>query len=201
MDLSAFERRLRDPRMSRNDLETMQRNAAANGQLEHAELARRVLQERFPRSPNRSGGGTPTVARFLKDEQSFETGKAAYLWLVDRFLSYRPDVLDEYLKRKALSVTSPEGRRFGRNAKELFPAGSSRAGDTKYFSLIGSGWYVDTNLNHDDKFAALLQLASICQLSYPQDWDFRVSGGTTQLRAHQDTVRRAEELLAEFLKA
>jgi len=46
---------------------------------------------------------------------------------------------------------------------------------------VGDGWYADVNLNHDDKYAALLQLSYLANLEYERDWEFKVHGATEQL--------------------
>ncbi len=92
-------------------------------------------------------------------------------------------------------------RRFAPNPEALFPPGSNRAGNPAYYTKVVDSWYADTNLNHNDKFSALLQLGYLAKVEYPAEWTFEVQGGTTELREHQRAVVRAEELLNELLNA
>ncbi len=197
MDTERFEKMARNPSRTREELENMKRNAIANGQTELAHIAEEVLRERFPLKTKRASGATPTTALFRGRYETFPTGKDAYLWLVEQFKSYCPSVFDQYetLHEHARSG----GRRFARSPKSLFPPGSKRADDSSYFSSLSGGWYADTNINHQDKFSALLQLGYLAKLEYPADWAFRVEGSTQELADQQEMVIRANEMLNELL--
>lgn len=175
----------------------MKRNAIANGQTELAHIAEEILRERHPVKTKKTGGATPTTAVFRGRSETFPTGKDAYLWLVEQFKSYCPSALEQYEKLHERARSS--GRRFARNPKSLFPPGSKRAGDSSYYSSLSGGWYADTNINHQDKFSALLQLGYVAKLEYPEDWAFRVEGGTQELAAQQEMVAMANEMLNELL--
>lgn len=177
----------------------MRSNALTKGQRDWAAIADEVLNARFPVAAKRSGGSTPTVARFRERSERFPTGKDAYIWLVEQFLEYRPSVMDEYvaLHRGAEST----GSRFSRDPLTLFPLGSVRAGDAAYFARLTDGWFADTNLNHRDKFATLMQLAYLCKIDFPGDWTFDVEGATDELKEQQALVLRAKELLSRLLNA
>lgn len=177
----------------------MKRNAIANGQTELAHIAEKVLCERFPMKAKRASGATSTTAVFRGRSETFPTGKDAYLWLVEQFQSYCPVVLQRYeaLHERAHS----SGRRFAKNPNLLFPLGSKRADDSRYYSALSGGWYADTNINHQDKFSALQQLGYVAKLEYPADWAFRVEGGTQELAAQQEMVVLAEKMLNELLNS
>ena len=197
MDTERFEKMARNPSRMREELENMKRNAIANGQTELAHIAEKVLRERFPVKTKKASGATPTTAVFRDRSETFPSGKEAYLWLVEQFKSYCPAVLEQYeaLHERARS----SGRRFARNPESLFPSGSKRAGDSSYYSALSGGWYADTNINHRDKFSALLQLGYIAKLEYPAGWAFRVEGGTQELAAQQEMVVMANQMLDELL--
>lgn len=177
----------------------MKSNAIAKGQTELARIADEVLHERFPVKTKRAGGPTPTTGVFRGRSETFPTGKEAYLWLVEQLRFYRPTIFEEY---EALHKRAPSaGRRFARNPEALFPPRSKRAGDPSYYTALSGGWYADTNLNHEGKFATLMQLGYVANLEYATDWDFRVEGGTKELADQQKAVIRAKELLDEFLSS
>lgn len=177
----------------------MRTNAAAKGAVEHARIADEVLRERFSIKAKSGGGPTPTIATFKAQSETFDSGKEAYLWLVERFCHYKPDALPAYTTLHRRGRTRGKGCRFAREVDELFPEGSSRRGNPAYYAKLGDGWFADTNLSHKDKFAALMQLSYVCGLEYETDWDFRVSGATAELLKHQEAVIHARRLLEELL--
>jgi len=199
MDIQEFERRARDPRRTRTELENMKANAAAKGAVEYARVAEEVLRERFPIKGKSGGGPTPTTATFQGRSEDFDSGKEAYLWLVERFCHYKPDALEAYVALNRRGHARVKGCRFAREADELFPKGSSRRGNPAYYAKLSNGWFADTNLSHKDKFAALIQLSYVCGLEYETAWDFRVSGPTAELLEHQEAVIHARQLLDEIL--
>lgn len=199
MDISRFEQLARDPRRTRAELETMKGNALAKGQVEFAKIAAEILAERFSPITRRGGGRTPTTATFRSRSGDFESGKDAYVWLVQQFFKYRNDALEKYSDLHRRAGTRSKGCRFARNPNDLFPENSIRRGNSAHYVALPSGWYADTNLNHKDKFATLIQLSYVCDLEYGIDWDFRVTGATEELLEHQETIIRAREMLDELL--
>ncbi|MDP3670900.1 MAG: hypothetical protein Q8R69_14565 [Telluria sp.] len=199
MDITRFEQLARDPRRTRADLESMKANALAKGLVEFAKIANEVLLERFSVVTKRGGGRTPTTATFRSRSEYFESGKDAYVWLVEQFCQFRKDTLENYISLHRRAGTRSKGCRFAKNPDDLFPENSSRRGNPSHYIELISGWYADTNLNHKDKFAALMQLSYVCKLEYSTDWDFRVTGATEELLEHQEAVIRAREILEELL--
>jgi len=199
MDIERFTAQVRNPTRTREELETMRANAIAKNATEFARVVDDVLRERFPNKPTKKGGGkTPTTAMFRSRTEHFESGKEAYLWLVDQFCGFHKTVLAEYDQLHTRAGSRSRGKRFSRNHLSLFPEGSSRRGDPTYYAAVGDGWYADVNLNHDDKYAALLQLSYLANLEYERDWEFKVHGATEQLTEHQERVIRGQKLLDEL---
>ena len=199
MDIQRFERLVRDPRKTREDLENMKENALAKGNPEFAAIANEVLLRRFPIKSRRSGGATPTTGAFRGRSEEFDSGKDAYLWLVDQFCRYRLDALNRYVALHTKAGVRSKGCRFATNENDLFPEGSRRRGDRAFYSMVSNGWFADTNLNHSDKFATLMQLSYVCGLQYEVDWEFRVRGATEQLLEHQQAIVSARKALDELL--
>ncbi len=198
-DLSRVEQRAR-ALAKRADLEQLKANALATGESEAAHLINEILVERFPAVLAKQGAGrTPTTATVKARREDFDSGKDAYLWLVEQFRGHRPTVLAEYQALPQRSGGLSRGSRFARTSSELFPEGSPRASDTSYYAELSGGWFADTNINHKDKFTALMKLAHICGLEYPVDWDFRPTGGTKELVDHQAVVVSVRALLTEML--
>jgi hypothetical protein len=199
MDIERFEQIARDPRKTRQELENMKKNALAKGAAEFAAIVNEVILQRFPVKSRRSGGATPTTGKFRGRSEEFDSGKDAYLWLVEQFCRYRADALDKYVVLHAKAGARSKGCRFSTKENELFPEGSRRRGDPAFYSKIWNGWFADTNLNHTDKFATLMQLSYVCELEYEVDWEFRVTGATEQLLEHQNAIVSARKALDDLL--
>jgi hypothetical protein len=199
MDIERFTAQVRNPERTREELETMRANAIDKNATEFVRVVDDVLLERFPNKLTKKGGGkTSTTAVFRSKTEHFESGKEAYLWLVEQFCRFHKIVLVEYDQLHTRAGNRSRGKRFSRNHQSLFPEGSRRRGDPSYYAAVGDGWYADVNLNHDDKFAALLQLSYLAKLEYEQDWEFKVHGATEQLKEHQKRVIRGRKLLDEL---
>ena len=198
MNRDRIEAIARDPARTRDELEQMKANALAKGDVEAAKVINDVLLERFPVRTKSGGGKTHTEAAFRRRSERFDSGKEAYLWLVERFCGHCDNVLDRYIE--FVRPLGGRGSRFAPSADGLFPHGSKRTGNPMYFERLTNGWFADTNINHDDKFAALLKLSYVCGLRYPDDWEFRPMGSTEVLRKHQEGVVRAREILAALRK-
>jgi hypothetical protein len=199
MDSDRFERLARDPKRTRDELEAMRKNALEKEHREFAALVDEILGQRFPAAVARTGGATPTTARMLKSTGRFPSGKEAYLWLVERFMSHRPSLLDEYVRWH--SRANSGSSRFARDPIALFPPGSTRAANSSFYARLPEGWFADTNLSHSDKFTALMQLSHLCRLTYPEDWSFEVDGATVALMEQQRLVESAREILARLINA
>jgi hypothetical protein len=199
MDIERFEQIARNPCKTREELENMKKNALAKGNAEFAAIANEVILHRFPVQGRRSGGATPTTGKFRDRSEEFDSGKDAYLWLVEQFCRYRPDALDKYVSLHAKAGARSKGCRFATNESDLFPEGSQRRGDPAFYSKVSTGWFADTNLNHANKFATLIQLSYVCGLEYEVDWEFRVTGATVSLLEHQQAIVSARKALDELL--
>ena len=200
-DLAKLEQLARLGSRSLADLEQMKANMLGKGEIEAAKLLSEVIVERFPVRTKSGGGRTPTVASFRGHAQEFDSGKDAYLWLAAQFQLFRPALFEDFQAFVSRRALPNSGTRFAQTPDELFPRGSNRAGNASYFAKLPGGWFADTNLNHQDKFATLLKLAYVAKLEYPTHWEFRPVGSTSKLREHQEAVVRARELLAELMRA
>ena len=200
MDIERFTVIANDPARTRTELEQMRGRALAKNLSNHVQVIDKVLRESFSNKPTKRGGrGTPTKALFRSRTEHFASGKDAYLWLIEQFCRFNRSVLSEYDNLHTRAGTRSRGKRFARNPLALFPEGSNRRGNPSYYATVGDGWYADVNLNHDDKFATLLQLAYLSKLEYELEFDFQVLGATEQLLKHQKIVIYGRKLLEELL--
>jgi hypothetical protein len=184
---------------TRAEAETLKANCLAKGNTEAAHVVNEILLNRFPTIAKATGGATPTVASVNGRKEYFDSGKEAYLWLINQFIAITPDALDLYLDFQSKIKSRAKGRRFARSPRDLFPPGSNRASmESHYASLVG-GWFADVNLDHKDKFATLIKVAYKCDLEYKKDWDFQPTGSTKQLQEHQEAVIQGQRMLAELM--
>lgn len=198
MNATDFERMARKPALTREELETLKQNALAKGNRDFAAIAEAVLLERFPPAARKSGGATATTAAFLGREQDFQSGKEAYLWLVQRFRDHRPGLFESQERWHDRAFRGATRRYFATSPQELFPIGSDQPSVTSNFAELRGGWYANINLSHEQKFEILLRLGAICKLEYLEHWDFRVSGASLALAEKKVAVARIQELLKEL---
>lgn len=198
MDSADFERRARNPSLSREELETLKVNALEKGNREFAGIVQTVLVERFPATSKKGGGATPTTAVFLARTEDFPSGRDAYLWLIQRFRKHHPSLLENQERWHQRAFRGVERMYFAKSQEALFPPGSKLASQGGNYAQLTEGWFANTNLNHQQKFGILLRLAGICQLQYPDQWDFQVTGATRNLAEFQKQVRLGQELLEEL---
>ncbi len=89
MDIEKFKCLVTDHRRTKDELQTMLKNAISKGESEFAYVAKDQLDIRFPgwdSIRSRKGGATPTIAAFRGVEHRFDTAKEAYFWLIEKFI-------------------------------------------------------------------------------------------------------------------
>ena len=96
IDIAAFRKRAENPALDQSQLEALRENAARGGGEEYASIVDEVLAKRFPSARGTAGTGTPTTVTLLGAVSHFGTGKDAYLWLIEKLLSLKSDLLENY---------------------------------------------------------------------------------------------------------
>lgn len=202
MSIDEFARRVKDPERTKDELNTMRKNALAKAKPEFAEIVEEELDRRFPAwdKPKTMSGPTPTTAIFGSTEKKFTNGKDAYLWLIEMFRSVKPDLLESQSKWHEKAFKGAKRFNFARRPSDLFPDRSDLARSRGNFGLLADGWFANANINHAQKFDILLRLGVICGLSYPNDWDFRVTGASQGLEEKQKFSILVAELTKELEK-
>lgn len=84
MDIERLEKIARGVK-TRAELEQLKTNVLARAGTEAAKLLNDILLERFPVHAKSSSGATPTETKFLTRTEFFDSGKDAYIWLVEQF--------------------------------------------------------------------------------------------------------------------
>lgn len=114
-------------------------------------------------------GTKATLVSMQGQKRMFATSKEAYIWLLDRFIANRPDILKDDRQRDR--IVTGRGRIYlAQTPKELFLASPHLADDPIYFARVSGGWFAITNLNNDVKFNVLCRFARIAGFDYGKDW-------------------------------
>jgi hypothetical protein len=109
-------------------------------------------------------------ASFRGIKKTFRYAKDAYIWLIDNFVSVKPDLLDEDWQ-KEFAAKGRVRNYFSRDRKDLFEASPHLAEDSNNYARIAKrDWYAITNLNNAEKFQILCNLAAVAGLRYELDW-------------------------------
>ena len=198
MDIVKFEAMARDPARTREELDNLVANALAKGNREFAAIATEVLRDRFPHAKRKGGGATPTTARILVRAEQFDSGKDAYVWLIERLRDRHPGLLDVFCDTQWNTSGSSGRRLFSKSIDSLFPLESTLSEKSGTYVKLQLDWFANINLNHAQKFDALLRLAAVANLRYPADIDFKVTGATENLMEKQQSAALSEKLLREL---
>lgn len=147
---------------------------------EHALVVKQELDLRFPgwdKPKTRRGGSRPTIARFRGETQEFDTARAAYIWLVERFATNNPTLFTDVRWETTgyvgvglrKGVDGAARNYFARTPKKLFRATPSLADNPRNFHKLTNSWYVNLNLNTRENFEILCRFAAVSKLIHGED--------------------------------
>ena len=196
MHIDRFLNLLQDPLKSQADLVLMRENALDKNAIEHAHLAERVLDQRFPnwRSPRtRQGGSKPTVATFLGQAKHFPSEKAAYIWLMERFTQHYPLPFEKIDWQTRFVAKGTHTLYFAKSLKNLFRTSPAHASDPNKYHRLTNGWYAKLVLSEHQKVDLLVKFAVVANLTMGVDWDWNE-------KAKNAPQLSADELLNELEK-
>ena len=205
LSIEQFRARLRS--YSESDLKQTLENS--RGKDESAREVKEELNARFPgwdRPRARRGGSRATLARFRGKEQEFDTARAAYIWLVERFAQVNPALFTD-VRWETTGYVGVGRRRgpggaarnyFAKSPVKLFRQTPALADSRSNFHRLTNGWYVNLNLNTRENFEILCRFSSVSGLTHNQDWDWEVLDPTDQLRESKRRVQLAAELQKEM---
>ena len=183
MNPDKFREHVDAPKRTREDLEQMRDNARNKGEGELARIAEIALAERFPsrgRARQREGRGTPATARFRKEQEWFPSSKEAYVWLMQKFIQDRPDILEGEDWQRAFIAKGRAVNYFAKDVESLFRRSPHLAKDSNKYAWLGGGWYADVNLNNVQKFDALCRFGAAAEYEFKKDWDWGEDGLKTE---------------------
>jgi len=178
--LEKWEKDLRAPDKSQEELENMLNNAKKYGSREHAAVALDILNERFPNWNNprtRKGGATPTTVTFKGVKREFPTAKDAYVWLIEEFITAYPEPF-ENVDFETYFIAKGKAHKclyFARSPERLFYTTPDLANNPSNHYRLSNGWYANVVLNNEQKRNNLMRFAAVAKLSL-DDWSWKVSG-------------------------
>ena len=195
--------------LSYSESELKQTLENCRGQDEYAREVKLELNSRFPgwdKPRTRRGGSRATIARFRGKKQEFETARAAYIWLVERFAETNPTLFTDVRWETTGYVgvgrrRGPDGAArnyFAKSPAKLFRQTPALADSPSNFHRLKNGWYVNLNLNTRENFEILCRFSSVSGWAHDRDWDWEVLDPTEQLHDSRRRTQLAAELQKEI---
>ena len=201
MDIEKFTKMVCDPNRSEQELRTIFQNALKKDAREHAAIAKAELDRRFAESDavkSRRSGAKPTISYFLDERQRFPTSKAAYLWLIEKFIATKPDVFDNPSKDTIYLALGTTRNYFSRSLEKMFHGAPHLAKDHNNYVRLSNGWYANVNLSNSEKFDILTKFAVIAGMEYKTQWDWKVDDPTESLTEKQAATIKVRQFLDEL---
>ena len=135
-----------------------------------------------------------STARFRDIQEQFASGREAYIWLVEKFISSKPATFKGDPSSNALkAILGNSQKYFANNVETLFHDAPHCIAQKSMFARLTNGWVASVILSNAQKFDILLRFAAVAQLSYPQDWDWTVQGASALLVNKQAALEMAEK--------
>lgn len=167
---------INNPDKTQQELETLNRNALAKKELELAHLIQRKLDERFPGWDQVSGrgGSKTTKVRFGQERKQFPSSKKAFIWLIEQFSSLMPQLFTLVDWETEFIAKGSKRLYLGKSPEKLFFGTPQLAHDANNYHQLTNGWYLNVNLNNDQKLDILMRFSVLAQLEYDRDWHWQV---------------------------
>lgn len=201
MDIEKFTKMVCDPNRSEQELRTILQNTLKKDAREHAAIVKTEIDRRFTEADalkSRRSGAKPTTSSFLNDRQRFPTSKAAYLWLIEKFMAVKPDIFDHPSKNTIFIALGTRRNYFGRSLDKMFHGTPHLAKDHNNYARLSNGWYANVNLSNSEKFDILSRFAAIAAMEYETQWGWNVDDPTESLIEKQTAAVQAKRFLDEF---
>lgn len=153
MSFEQFCARLNARHYSQAELEQMLRNCLQQHRTDCADEAKARLDAQYTgwnQPSTRRGGSRATVVRFRGKEHEFESARAAYIWLIERFSEVNPSLFTD-LRWETTGYVGVGRRRgpngaarnyFARSPSKLFRQTPALAENQSNFRRMSNGWYV-----------------------------------------------------------
>lgn len=200
MNFEKFTQIVSDPKHTKDDLKKLLANAKKKpGEPEYARLVMDELNKRFPNWDRpKQGGKTRNIAVFKGEECTFESAKEGYIWLVEKFISVRPDFFSNPSQDTMYLAVGKGANYFAGKPQKLFPQSPHLADDQNNYFRLKNGRYANVNLSNVTKFDVLLRFSAITKVNYLDEWDWIVDSATETLRDKQEIQLRAKQAMGEL---
>jgi hypothetical protein len=208
MDTEHTRKLIANATISQTELERLFKQAIAAGQRDLAFDIREVIDERFGLAAPvaRHDGADGVLAIFRDTRKSFAHAVDAYLWLVERFIGYRPTIFTDVNWETTGFIAVGLGRNsqgkpfrnyFAKSPMKLFRKTPKLANNPSMYARLQNGWHANTNLSNAEKYDILIRFAGVLGFKQGEDWDFVVHNPSEAL---QERLSRphADDLLAEL---
>jgi len=202
MDFDRFCVLVSAPHRTRQELLTILDNVRGKASKEYEATVLDVLNQRFPEWMKKSSsqrGRSDCVAKFSSESRRFDSARAGYLWIVERFFALRPQLLQEPSCKNEYFSQGRDRYYFARTPKQLFPRSPNLAEESANYARLSMGWYANTNLSNEQKFEILTRVSVRVGLQFKRDWDWQVNPATPELKQRQQDVEESQILLDELL--
>lgn len=206
MDIERIQKLIANPKISRLALEQQMQQALKVNERDLAFDIQEIIDERFGFKPAASDKHGSASASFHAKEKSFDHAKDAYLWLIERFIEIKPDILVErsWETTGVIAVGRARGRAgkplrnyFAKSPEKLFPETPRLAEKRSNYAKLQNGWYANINLGNHEKLDILIRFGDVLHLAHETDWRFIVQNPSTGFQARL-TRPNADDLLAEL---
>jgi hypothetical protein len=138
------------------------------------------LYDRFPSWKDASGQFSEATHRaihvhFKTERKTFSKAKDAYIWLVENMLKFNSNMKSRELEHLFVHGTHG-GCYVAETLDELFHGDSNRIANPSYWHELSNGWFLNLNLNNNQKLDRLIGLAAVVGNKYNEDWSWRFEG-------------------------
>ena len=142
---------------------------------------------------------SPVFVQFKRQSKHFEVSNDGYVWLINKFLSIAPALLDSEDPEHSRILGSGQDRLnarhyFGRTRQEI---SSGLEENDPSSCLLLNGWFVHLTLNNETKLKILRKCAAKIGLAR-DDWAWRPDQPTVEATARQESAQRGSAALAEI---
>lgn len=200
MNLEKFKQIVADPKHTKDDLKKLLENAKRKpGEPEYARLVMDELNKRFPNwNRPKQGGKTRNIAVFKGEECTFESAKEGYIWLVEKFISVRPDLFSNPNQDTMYLAVGRGTNYFAGSPQQLFSTNPHLADDKNHYYQLKNGRYANVVLSNSTKFIVLVRFSVVTNMEYSTDWDWRLDNATDLVIDKQKIQKEANEMKKFF---
>ena len=99
--------------------------------------------------------------------------------MIERFTEAHPEPFSSLNWETAFIAKGRRRNYFGRDPQRMFFGSPHLADDQNMYRPLRNGWYVNLNLNNDQKFEILCRFAAVGKFIWGQEWHWEIEGKPT----------------------